>query len=135
MPVTLNYTAIIAATIAQMIIGALWYSPLMFGNIWMKLAGVKKEDISKSDSNKAMLGMFVVAFIQVYVMAHFVFYTDAKDYVGGLQAGFWLWLGFVATTSMNEVLFAKKPIMLWKINNGFSLLALLVSGVILAVWR
>jgi len=44
--IELNYLAIIAAAIASMLIGWLWYGPL-FGKQWMKLAGLKKSDMKK----------------------------------------------------------------------------------------
>ncbi|NBC66602.1 MAG: DUF1761 family protein, partial [Bacteroidetes bacterium] len=34
---SLNWLSIIAATVVYFILGALWYSPVLFGNIWMKL--------------------------------------------------------------------------------------------------
>jgi len=35
-----NWLAIIAATVFAAVVGALWYSPLLFLNRWMELRGV-----------------------------------------------------------------------------------------------
>ena len=34
---TINYIAVLVSAVIGMAIGALWYSPLLFGKIWMKL--------------------------------------------------------------------------------------------------
>jgi hypothetical protein len=41
-----NYLAVLLAAAATMIIGFLWYSPILFGNVWMKQIGLKAEDMS-----------------------------------------------------------------------------------------
>ena len=41
----LNYWAIIVATLAGMIVGALWYSPLMFSGTWLRLIGKTSDEI------------------------------------------------------------------------------------------
>ena len=37
--ISLSVTAIIVAAVAGMAIGALWYSPILFGNAWLKAIG------------------------------------------------------------------------------------------------
>jgi hypothetical protein len=45
-----------------------------------------------------------------------------------------VWLGFVAVATLGSVTFEKRPLNLYLINNGYLLLALLLMGVVLAVW-
>jgi len=40
--------------------------------------------------------------VLVYILAHFVQFTDSKTAGGGMQTAFWLWLGFVATTTLRR---------------------------------
>ena len=35
-----NYMTVLAAAVASMAVGLLWYSPLLFGKPWMKLMGL-----------------------------------------------------------------------------------------------
>ncbi len=35
----INYVAVAAAAVGAFVLGALWYSPLLFGKEWMKLRG------------------------------------------------------------------------------------------------
>ena len=45
MPATLdmNYLAVLAGAVISLAIGALWYSPPLFGNAWLALIGKTKE--------------------------------------------------------------------------------------------
>lgn len=59
---------------------------------------------------------------------------NVSGIMGGLQAGWWNWLGFVAPTTVGMVLWEGKPWKLWIITAGFYLLSLLLMGVILGAW-
>ncbi len=44
--VSLNVTAILVATVSGFVVGGLWYSPLLFGNAWMRAAGISEEQVN-----------------------------------------------------------------------------------------
>jgi hypothetical protein len=133
-PIDIHYAAVLAAAASNMVIGTLWYSKVLFGKQWMTLIGKTEEQIKKGNPAKAMAGTAVAAFVMAYVMAHMVDFTRATTMSGGLQAGFWLWLGFVATVGTNSVFFEGKSWKLYALNMGYYLVSLLVMGAILAVW-
>lgn len=133
-----NYWAVLVAGLAVMFIGAFWYSPLFFGNTWMKLSGITMADLEKM-KKKGMAASYFIAFVGTLVMAyvfdHFNDLADANTVAEGLQTGFWIWLGFVATNHIGMVLWERKPWSLFFIHTGHSLVSLLVAGAILAVWQ
>lgn len=131
--IEINYWAVIVAAAVNMVLGTLWYSPVLFANPWMKLIGKKAEDMKGAPS--MYLFALISALVTGYVLAHFVQYTDATTFGQGMTTGFWLWLGFVATSSFTENLFSGRPHKLWAINYGYHLVALVINGGILAVWR
>ncbi len=136
--ITLNYAAIFIAALAHMILGALWYSPILFGKSWMKLMNFNAKTMEESKKRgmaKLYMIMFIVALLMSYILAHFVKYTSSMTAIEGLQLGFWLWLGFVATIMINSVLWESKPIKLYLINIGYYFISLLLMGVILASWQ
>lgn len=135
MNVSVNYLAVLVGAVAAMGIGALWYSPLLFGKQWMALLGKTMATIDKSKANRAYGITAVMALLTSYVLAHIVAYTKADTLALGLQAGFWVWLGFVATTMATTMLFEDRPVKLYLINAGYHLVNLLVMGAILASWR
>ncbi len=134
---SINYLAVLVAAVVAMVIGGLWYSPLLFRNLWMRLAGKTTKDLEKAKQKgmgKLYLLAFIAALVTSYVLAHFVDYLEATTISSGMTAGFWLWLGFIATTTLNSVLWEGKSFKLYILNNAHLLLNLLVMGAILAVW-
>ena len=131
-----NLFAVIVAAIIPMIIGALWYSPVMFAKKWMALIGKTEEEIKKSMNPMKMYGLsFVASLVMAYVLAHIVINAGYSGFGGGMQAGFWLWLGFVLTTNSSSVLFESRPSGLYWMNVFYYLVCILLMGGLLAVWR
>ncbi len=103
----LNYLAIFLATVAQFIVGAIWYTPV-FGKLWGKIHGFDKQ--SKEEQQKMMkkmgplLGMqFLVTLVTSFVLALFLAALPSEWHAFGM-AGFF-WLGFVLPTQVSSVLF------------------------------
>ncbi len=140
-PVPINYLAVTAAAIANMVIGFVWYGPL-FGKTWMKLSGItaEKADSAKaSGMGKTYLLAFAGSLVMSNVLAHaLVFasaYFETSGIPAGLMSGFWNWLGFIAPVTLGAVLWERKSWTLWVLMNGYYLVTLLVMGTILAAWR
>lgn len=135
----LNYWAILGATVASMFIGGLWYSPVLFGNLWMKLTEVTDHEAEKA-KNKGMIlsyvSMFLLEFAKAFVLAHFVNFVGALTWDDGLTLGFLVWIGFIGTTTMSPYIWSikKKPFTLYFIDNGYLALSLIVQAIILTLW-
>lgn len=126
----INLLAVLIAGLVSFVLGGIWYSPLLFGNTWMKLAGVKKE---KKDQFMWLryLVYFIGLLVMSFVLAHFLIFTSAMSYVDGLVTVFWLWLGFIAPISIGCVLWEKKSINLFVLNNAYNLISLGLMSIIL----
>ncbi len=131
----INYLAVVVATLICMVIGSLWYSPLLFANRWMKELGFgkKDEDRMKKEAPKAMLGMLVGAFLMSWILAYSVY--DVTDFVAGMIRAFWMWLGFVVPVYLSMTLFESRKWTLFFISTGYYLVSLLIIGGVLAVWK
>ena len=141
MGVPINYLAVLAAAIANMVIGSVWYGPL-FGKQWLAWSGMTMEKMTetkKKGMGKSYALMFVGSLVMYYVLAHaLVFasaYLNAAGPAAGAMAGFWNWLGFIAPVTLGMVLWDGKPWKLWVLTNGYQLVALVVGGVILGIWQ
>ncbi|MBI3626752.1 DUF1761 domain-containing protein [Candidatus Uhrbacteria bacterium] len=133
--INVNLWAVLVAAIVQMAIGFAWYSKALFGAKWLALIGKTEEDMKKGGSMGKVMGLsFVSSLIMAYVLAHVLFLIDATTVTMGLQAGFWLWLGFVATTSFMKVLYEHRSKKLYLIDVGYYLVCMLAMGAILAAW-
>jgi hypothetical protein len=136
--VPINFWAVLVSAVLSMIIGAVWYSPILFAKPWMWLVG-KTEESMKQMSAQKTAAMYITTFVgflvMAYILAHFVVYTQSKTAFDGLQTAWWSWVGFVATTSLINSLFAGRSWKLYLIDVGYFLISLLSMGIILAVWR
>lgn len=136
--VNISWLAIIVATALAMLIGSLWYGPF-FGEKWMKLVGLKKKDAEKN-WKVPMFTMLVMAFVQAFVVSHFIvyvafFYPDYSELSIGLLTGFWLWIGVAMPLVLSSNMFARRPKELTYIEAGNQLVTLLAIGAVLAIWN
>jgi hypothetical protein len=131
--VEINFWAVLVAAIVNMAVGYVWYSRWLFAGAWAKATGKNMEDMSGGGTGYVVT--IIAALIQAYILAHFVQYTDAVTPGEGLATGFWLWLGFVATTHAVNYVFEGRPLKLFNLNQGYFLLTLLINGALLAVWQ
>ena len=134
--VSINYWALIAAAVANMAIGALWYGPV-FGKQWKKLMGLTEEAMKTMPltAGQAMLGGALNSLIIAYVLLFFTVTWVTPTLGGALSAAFWIWLGFVATTQIGSYLWEGKPLKLFFLNAAYSLVAYGVMATILVLWQ
>ena len=126
------WLAFLVAVIIRMLIGWLWYGPL-FGKTWMGLVGFQEGEIE--GQGKAMGLALVVAIVMAFVLSVLMDYVGANNLVGGLFTGFFIWLGFVATTQYQLVLFENRETKLFLINTGYEFTSILCMSILLAIWQ
>jgi uncharacterized protein DUF1761 len=137
---SLNWLAILVAGISTMVVGFLWYSPLLFAKPWMREMGYDPNDKAKTDEMKksagpAYAGSMVAGLLSAFTLALILHGLRAEDLHFGIMASFHIWLGFVATVQFTGALFMKQSMKLFAINTGYQLVCYLVMGTILTVWR
>ncbi len=133
---SVNYLAVVVAAVVSIIIGSLWYSPLLFGNVWMRLQRFTKKDMDKA-KQKGMVKSYIMASIGSLVTAFVLGYLIdmiGKDVYTGILLALLAWLGFIVTTSLGSVLWEGKPVSLYVLNILFHLVNLVVMGLILGAW-
>lgn len=131
-----NYIAVVVTAIVSMVIGSLWYSPLLFGKLWMRLQGFSKKDIDKA-KQKSMEKLYFWAFIGALVTAgvfDYILNMLGSSVEMGITLSLLIWLGFVATTMLGTVLWEGKSFSLYALNVSYHLVNLVVMGVILGMW-
>ncbi len=125
-----NFIALLAAAVVNMIVGSFWYSPAGFGKLWIKLSKVEM------DKNKNMGLMYALTFVgslvQAFVLSRIIMYAGSADMISGAKIGLLVGLGFLATTSLNNVVFGGKPLKLYYLDLGYYLVVLVINGALLA---
>ncbi|MFQ5602240.1 MAG: DUF1761 domain-containing protein [bacterium] len=135
--VNVNYWAVLVSTVAYFMLGGLWYSPILFGKAWMAAQGLTDADKEKLQEGavKAYIVSIVSAFIMAFVMAMFVGYASAANLQSGLTTGFFVWLGFVATTVALPYFYEDRSKKVYLMYAGYTLVGCLVMSSILALWQ
>lgn len=130
---SINWLAVLVAGISAFVLGGVWYSPALFGKAWMTDNNLTMETVKNGNKGK----IFGIAFVLSLVMAAnlAMFLNDAKTdiswgAIAGFLSGIWVF-GFVAIHG----LFEHRSWRLILINGGYSVVALILMGAIIGVWR
>lgn len=134
----LEIFGVVLATVAFMIIGMFWYSPMLFGKKWMEAVGMTQEMASaaKKNTTASYVYMTISALVMTYILALFIKNLFIPSLFQAAMVGVLAWIGFIATSGSSEHLFnAKpKPWMLYYINTGYYLISLIISSAILFIF-
>jgi len=130
----INVFAIIAAAVSTFILGGLWYSPLLFGNAWMRANGFTEEQVNGFSKGRMFGWSIVLSLIMAANLAMFL--ADAKtDWQWGMIAGLLAGFGWVAMAIAVVGLFENKSWTYICINGGYNVVAFAVMGLIIGAWR
>jgi hypothetical protein len=134
-----SYVQVFIAAIIQFILGALWYSPIMFGSSWMEIMGAK--NISKDKLKKMQRAMtpfyilqFILGLFTIVSLANLMVYVN---YLNLYNLAFWIWAGFIAPIQIGAVIWANTEKKYWLkqiiITISYSLASLMISSFILSI--
>jgi len=133
----INIWAVLVSALAFWALGALWYSPVLFGKRWQK--ELKLTDYELKNANMGLI--FGLSFLLMLFMVwalNFVINSHKAEEVS-LMSGLWygVFTGFffsMMTTGINY-LYQRKSIVLWLIDGIYVVLGLGIAGMILGSWR
>lgn len=133
----INYIAVILATLSSMLVGTIWYSPRVFGNYWMKAAGVAPSG-NTADAVRPIVVTVIVSFITAWVLAGaafiaFVFY-GGSFFVNALFTAIILWAGFTAARFITHDQFDGRPNGLTVLNISHEFVTIVIMAIIIGVW-
>ena len=129
----INYLAVLVAALAMFVIGAAWYTPLLFAKAWMKELGLKKEDFAKQNMLKTFGGSFLLMLVMSFNLA--AFFGPEVDWQAGMIYGALTGIGWVAAAIGINYIYERRSIKLWLINAGYMAVSFTVMGAILGAWH
>src|SRR6267378_3957863 len=135
--VHVNYLPVLVAAVVVFVLGWLWYSPLLFFTPWMRLRGMDPAAAmagAKMPAGKLLIEL-VRCVVLAYIIARFVALVDVSSWMGAVQFGLFLWIGFPVILLTGSVLWENIPWRVAAIHAGDWLVKLLVIPIIVSVWH
>ncbi len=131
---TLNWAAILVATLANFLIGGVWYSGLLFGKAWMAENNFSKADLQQGNMPRIFGLTLLFSFVMAFNLAMFL--NDAKTTTSwGAMAGFLAGFGWAAMSIFVIGQFERKTTRYMLIHGGYVTISFIVMGLILGGWR
>lgn len=138
---SINWLAVLVAGLSAFVIGGIWYSPGLFGKVWMKDSNVTEEDIKKGNKGKIFGFTAIFSLLMAVNLAMFLADTPAEctgncaritDVSWGATAGFLAGIWTFCAIAIHSPFELKS----WRhifINEGYSLVALTLMGAIIGL--
>jgi hypothetical protein len=131
---TINWFAVIVAALSNFLIGGLWYSPLLFGKLWLEENNFTDADLKESNMPKIFGLTFMFSLIMALNLA--LFLNDAGTTPAwGAFAGFLAGFGWAAMAIFIIGQFERKSTRYMLIHAGYVTVSFIVMGLIIGIWR
>lgn len=125
----IHWVALTTSILIYMVVGALWYSPFLFGETWLNALGFRPEKMKPE--GKVWVGAVLNAFLTAAGLETFIYLLGVKHGLGGMEIGFYAWLGFTVPAHFAPVLWEGRPFKVFLIHAGCMLVTLLSMGFVL----
>jgi len=127
----LNIWAVLAAAVSAFIVGALWYSPVLFGAAWKRANGLQDDP----PASPAVFGAALVLSLVMAINLAFFLNAPGTTTAWGAAAGFLAGFGWAAMGIGIVSVFERRGWRYMLINGGYLTVALTLMGTILGGWR
>ena len=130
----LNWLAIFCGAVAFFLLGALWYSKLLFVKKWLQYLNI---DQDSADAKKGMAALIATSFLMMFFISILISVLRTRLNISGMEGG--LKLGTVtgllgSFAIFINYLYEKKPGGLFLINGGYALAGNIISSLIICNW-
>lgn len=129
-----NHWSLLVSAVILWLLGAVWYSPLLFAKPWAAIVSRPMGEKPKGVVH-GMIASFVGDLLVAFVLAHVVYWSGADGFAMGAFVGFLAWLGFVVAPLYPQRIYEGRPFKYFAINSGYWLIGLVVVGGLLSAWR
>ena len=132
----LNWLAILCGALGYFALGALWYSKILFANKWIELTGV---DVNDPNATKGMAALMTMSFVWMFISSLGIAILrdrigDITGWMGGVKLGALTGLFFGTASISISYLYEKRPMVLYFINGGYSVLGNIIAAIIICSW-
>lgn len=128
-----NWLAVLLCGISSMVLGAIWYSPLLFAKRWMAGAKLSEADLAGANMGLIYGTAFLLSLIAAAVFA--LFLGRGMPLGPAVACGALSGVGWVAASFGISYLFERRGITHWLINGGYHALQFTLFGLILGLMQ
>jgi len=125
----LHYVGIIIATITGMILGALWYSPLLFGNLWMKSIGKTPETLGSTI--KPIIGSIIANLLTAFGIAILFSFVGVESFSKAITIGAVSGILIIFPAMLSDNLFCGWGGTLLFIQTGYRVITVIFMSIIM----
>lgn len=129
----INHLAVAVCAVMSLVIGALWWSPLLFAKPWQAANGLTDEQLANMNAIKTFGLTLLIAWVISYNLAFFLGSPDTT-WKWGLAAGL-LTAIWVVGMFIIVALFEQRSLKYIAINCGYIVIYFAVIGFVLGIWR
>lgn len=129
----INFLPVLTAAVVSFALGMIWYSPFIFGKIWLEEMKLKEEDCKGRNKLIALVGAFFLNLVAAFILSSFVEIAGAQGAISGGIIGILAGVGFVVTSIATHYLFEPKPMKLFLIIAGQRTACYAAMGTILGI--
>lgn len=122
----INLPGVAVATIIGMFLGALWYSPLAFGNLWMECIGKTTETIGKQTA--PLIGSIIASLLTAIGVSLLFSFINVTDIYTAANVGIILGLLIIFPALLSDNLFCGWGNKLLMIQSGYRVINVLLAS-------
>lgn len=128
-----NWIAVGLCGVSSLVLGGIWYSPLLFAKRWRRAAGISEEQTASGNMAVIFGATFLLSLIAAFVFAMFL--GRQMGLGASIGAGASAGLCWVGASFGVNYLFERRPFSLWLINGGYHTLQFTLFGLILGLMK
>lgn len=132
-----NWLAVLVGGIAYWVLGAIWYSKLLFANKWLAYTKINPNDPDAKKGMGVMFGgslvMMVLTATGLSILVHRMDITAC--WMSGVKLGAITGILFGATAISISYLYEKRPWGLYLINGLYTILGNIIAAIIVCCWQ
>jgi hypothetical protein len=126
--------AVLLAAIINVIVGTIWYAPMVFGKMWQKEVGLKKSQMNTRNMMTATIASFIC-----YLIFAYIFFLLPGIFAGTLNTTIMyiviLWIAFVVSIRLSHYAYEQRTPTFFLITIFHDLVSLLAMGIFYWYWK
>jgi hypothetical protein len=128
-----NWIAIVLAGLSAWIIGAIWFSPPVFGRRWMAALGLKQEQMGSPAPG--FVAALVISIIGATFLRWVIGVAGATSIADGIEVALIIWFAFILLPSAPGLLFTKSSRAAFGITQAQHAIAMIAMGIVLTAYK